>query len=160
MTFNILKELCLNDSNKDILHSVLEYVERITRYRIVVSFNNYITTLCDNCFRQRYTFTLPCTSFGHTQLRHFCADCTKEHHEKYTNNSIIRGCYPYRWKNGIVVQFDHICEFNEGFIIGDIPLRVCEKKKWKILKNATQLYFDHVRFFRDGFEEVTKEINF
>ncbi len=123
MKFNIIKELYFNKSNKDILNSIVQYMSRHTRTMIIRSFNNETCTIasdiCNECFHQFPCKTLYCSSFKSKDIFLFCAYCSWDHNKKHTKN-----CRLEKYQHSeIWVQFDHKCEFAEGYLIGDTTLK-------------------------------------
>lgn len=48
--FNVLREMYLNDNNRDILGDVLKYLRSESRYFISTSFTDDTIDKCSNCF--------------------------------------------------------------------------------------------------------------
>ncbi len=115
MDFNILKELYIDRTNKDILNSMLEYIDRHTRTMIVKSYSSGYYTfkehICENCYKESYCTKLGCISFL------FCKDCTRKHYETYTSPGKCASRMTYTGKVETRVFFRHCCEFEEGYIV-------------------------------------------
>ncbi len=126
---NILKELYLDKTNKDILRSVLQFMNVDTRYRITLSTkqSSFFLYICNNCFNQCCeSFDLAC---GDSAF--FCDRCVREHYENTTSNFMFHT----RCVNGFTTQSDfqckHACEFGEGMITGLLPKGGDQRVIWK-----------------------------
>lgn len=79
--FNLLKELYLNNDNRNILEDTLLYLDRFYRGRIIRSFTLEYGFICLNCF-ERYD-----TYYGQNRgdcCNFFCFHCAEYHFSRYT----------------------------------------------------------------------------
>lgn len=138
--FNLLKEIYLKKSNRDILVEVLQYIPRRDRVEILkgVKCYRFDVYLCENCFIRDELTGIQCSiedTYWRTCDVMFCDNCREQHNRKYTKLIEIVD-YFYEGTDYLYFSVEHDCEFS----LTSILCHLLETPYIKISKNDYKIY--------------------
>ncbi len=124
--FNIIRELYLNKENRNILKSLLKYLNTDSKGGIVISFLEVKVEkwvgFCRVCFKKHRGAFTRCIVVGYTGV---CNNCHIEHIIKYTDKCKAPSIHS---TFGRGVYFRHSCKY--GNFSGSSPMPILDEIKY------------------------------
>ncbi len=120
--FNIIRELYLNNENRNILDELLNHIDRESRTIFILSMLK-VDNVCNNCFNSKRSLKISsCTE----NLHLFCNECNIEHVDKHSK---LTGVYKINHMELMNMRYSHFCDIGtRPYIYKNIDFRTFLKE--------------------------------